>query len=197
MKRLFNWIVGFAMAAGVAQAQMPSPAAAPAMDPAAIQAQEAQAKAIVGKVLAVEDDVKAADLMVAELTAAVKGKKSDFGANGGPELTVAQLIKTDRARALKILPRVFAGLTEGGVTLSLFQRMVRASLLAAGDDAAVLTDAVMKALGNKARWAEAVVTVAQDTQSVVLPTALRQAVQTLSATVLPPAVALPGPYEGQ
>jgi hypothetical protein len=167
------------------------------MDPAAIQAQEAQAKAIVGKVLAVEDDVKAADLMVAELTAAVKGKKSDFGANGGPELTVAQLIKTDRARALKILPRVFAGLTEGGVTLSLFQRMVRASLLAAGDDAAVLTDAVMKALGNKARWAEAVVTVAQDTQSVVLPTALRQAVQTLSATVLPPAVALPGPYEGQ
>lgn len=203
MKRLFYLIVVFVMAVGAVQAQTPAPATVPAE----MKAQDERAKTIVAKVLAIEDDTKAAELLVSEIRSAVQDEKNDFGKNGGPELTVAELIKTDKERALRILPFAFAGVTEG-FPLGIFQRMVSASLLAAGDNAAVLTELILAALVNNSRYAEAVVAAARDTAGIVLPVALRQAVQAISATVLPPAVVPPGPpppppippvppYEGQ
>ncbi len=156
---------------------------------------EAMAKAACAKVLAVPDNAKAAETLTGELRAMVKDEKNEAVKAGAPELTIATLVKTDPERALLILPATFLALTEG-VNLDLYQRLVASALMASGDAAPAMTEAILASLAGMNRWVEMVMVVAKDTPRP-LPTALSTAVSAISATVLPPAVIPPGPYEGQ
>lgn len=156
---------------------------------------ESMAKASCAKVLAEKDNAKASEMLTAEIRAMVKDDKSEAVKAGAPELTLATLVKTDFERALQIIPATLLALTEG-IDLAVYQRLVASALMAAGDGAAALTNAILASLSGKNRWVEVVMTVAKDTPRP-LPAALRTAVQAISATVLPPAVIPPGPYEGQ
>lgn len=183
MKAWFGWVLLVVLAAAAVQAQD-----VPAQTPAQQAAQAAAAR-----VLAIADNNAAADALVAEIRAMMADPQAVK--DGVPELTIAALVKTDIQRAMQILPRAL-NLLSKVVTLDLFQRLVASALTAAGDGATALTQAIMAGLANNPRFLDAVMVVAQDT-GAPLPVGLRMAILTISATVLPPAVIPPGPYDGQ
>ncbi len=183
MKTMLGLMMLFILAVGSARAQE-----APAQTPA-----QQAAQAAASKVLAILDNDAAADALVAE----IRTMEADPQAvkDGVPELTIAALVKTDIQRALQILPRAFNQLA-GFLSLEAFQRLVAGALSTAGDAGPTLTTAILSGLAGNPRYLDAVIVVAKDT-AAPLPIALRMALQTISATVLPPAVIPPGPYDGQ
>jgi hypothetical protein len=80
--------------------------------------------------------------------------------------------------------------------LDVFQRLVAAALTAAGGGSPAMTQAILTGLADNPRYLEAAMVVSKDT-AVPLPIGLRASILSISATVLPPAVILPGPYDGQ
>jgi hypothetical protein len=188
MKKLVILMAAMVLTAGVLQAAEP---AAPVVDVAVEKAAQAE----VTKVLAIQDNEKAAQQLVADVRAMYKDNDGKAAKDGLPELTLALLVKTDFERAKVILPILFTALTEG-LDLISFERLVAASLMAAEGNANLLTTAILNGLEGKNRWIDAVMIVAKDTPRP-LPGALMQSIRSLSATVLPPAVIPPGPYEGQ
>lgn len=189
MKMRFSLMAAMAMAAGWLVAA--EPAAPVVLDPALDKAAHVE----VAKVLAIQDNEKAAGQLIADVRAMYKDNDGKAAKDGLPELTVALLVKTDFERSKVILPILFASLTEG-LDLTSFERLVAAALMAAEDSAQLLTVAILNGLEGKNRWIDAVMIVAKDTPRP-LPGALMQSIRSISATVLPPAVTPPAPYEGQ
>lgn len=190
MKSIIGWTMSFVLVAGVLQAAPNPPVQIPVQTPAQ---QAAQAEA--AKVLAISDNDAAADALVKAIRAMLADPTGQAVKDGVPELTFAALVKTDIKRAMQILPRAFSKLA-AFLPLISFERLVSATLLAAGDAAATLTQAIMTGLSGNPRFLDAVTSVAKDT-AAPMPAGLRTAIQSISATVLPPAVIPPGPYDGQ
>lgn len=197
MKKLVILMATMVLAAGVLQAaekahqDQDAKKTAPVLD-AAI---EKAARAEVAKITAIEDNEKAAEQLAADLKAMYEDNDGKAAKDGLPELVLALLAKIDFERAKMIIPRVLTKLT-GSMNVGSFQRLVASVLVASEGKAAQMTTAILNALEGKSRWIEAVAVVAADTPRP-LPIALLQAIRSISATVLPPAVIPPGSYEGQ
>ncbi len=163
-----------------------------AQDAAPQSAAQLAAQAAAAKVLVIPDNAKAAEALAAKIRELLKDEQAVK--DGVPELTIAALVKSDPQRAMHIMPLFLNAATEFA-PLDLFQRLMAASLLATGDEADALTQAILDALAGKARWLAAAMDVAKDSNRP-LPIALRTAIQIIPAVTLPPVV-IPPLYEGQ
>jgi hypothetical protein len=188
MKKLYVLLAAVVLSAGWLRAAEPVAAVSES-------AAEKAARAEVTKVLAIQDNEKAAEQLVTDLRAMYKDNDGQAAKDGVPELTLALLVKTNFERAQAILPMLFLALTEG-LPLQAYERLVAAALLASEASAYAMTEAILNGLEGTNRWIDAVIAVAKDTPRP-LPTALMQSIRAISATVLPPAVIPPGPYDGQ